>query len=82
MLCRDWTCAAFTPEERDQATNLDKLIRLVEVRHLPGAQDVVDVFQEGLVYDLSVVEQEHCGLVVHACQTIQLLDVCGRDGSR
>lgn len=62
-------------------TNLNKLIWLVEIGHLSRAQDVVDVFQEGLVYNLSVVEQKHRGLVVHACQTIQLLDVCGQDRS-
>lgn len=61
-------------------TNLNKLIWLVEVGHLSGAQDVVDVYQEGLVYNLSVVEQKHCWLVVHAGQTIQLLDVCRQDG--
>lgn len=62
-------------------TNLNKLIWLVEIGHFSGAQDVVDVLQEGLVYDLSVVEQEHGGLAVHACQTVQLLDVCRRDRS-
>lgn len=60
-------------------TNLHKLIRLVEIGNLPGAQDVVDVLQEGLVYDLGVVEQEHGGLVVYARQAVQLLDVCRRD---
>lgn len=60
------------------STNLHELVWLVEVGHLSGAQHVVDVLQEGLVHNLSVVEQKHRGLVVHACQTIQLLDVCGQ----
>lgn len=75
MICRRETWEGFA------LTNLNKLIWLVEIGHLSGAQDVVDVFQEGLVYNLGVVEQEHRGLVVHAGQAIQLLDVCRQDGS-
>lgn len=59
-------------------TNLNKLIWLVEIGHLSRAQDVVDVFQEGFIYNLSVVEQKHCWLIVYSGQPIQLLDVWKR----
>lgn len=56
-------------------TDLSKLILLVEVGHLSRVQDVVGVLQEGFIYDLCVIKQEDCGLVVHTGQTIQLLDI-------
>lgn len=47
----------------------------LEVGHLSRAEDVVDVLWERQVYYLGVVEQNHCGLVVHTRQPIQLLHV-------
>lgn len=48
---------------------------LFEVGHLSRADDVVDVPRERQVYYLGVVEQNHCGLVVHTRQPLQLLHV-------
>lgn len=59
----------------DDHTDLSKLVLLVEVRHLTRAQDIIDVLQEGFIYNLGVIEQEHCGLVVHTSQPVQLFDV-------
>ncbi len=59
----------------EDETDLNKLILLVEVRHLSRAQDVIDVFEEGFIHNLGVIKQEDCGLVVHTGQTVQLLNV-------
>lgn len=51
--------------KREDNTDLYKLIWLVEVGNLSRAQDVVDVLQEGFIDNLRVIEEKHCGLVVH-----------------
>lgn len=57
-------------------TDLLKLIRLEEVWNLSWAEDVIDVLQEGLLHNLSVIKQENSGLAVHSSQPVQLLNVC------
>lgn len=49
----------------EDKTNLNKLILLVEVRHLSRAKNVIDVFEERLFDNLGVIKQEDCGLLVH-----------------
>ena len=46
---------------------LDNILFLVngeEVRDLSSIQQSIDVFQEGLLFDLSVCQQEHCRLTI------------------
>lgn len=62
-------------DDDDDGTNLFKLIRLVEVGDLSAAEDVVDVLQESLLHHLDVIEEEHCGLVLHTALEVQLLQV-------
>lgn len=66
---------SFPSREQQRQTDLRELVRLEEVRNLSRAQDVVDVLQEGLVHNLSVVEEEDGGPVLHATQPVQTLDV-------
>lgn len=58
-----------------QQRDLRKLVRLEEVGNLPGAQDVVDILEKGLVNDLSVIEEEDGRPILDAAQPIQTLDV-------
>ena len=37
-----------------------------------GVEDVVDIFQEALLQDLCVAEEENHRLVVHACRPVKL----------
>ena len=60
---------------RQLGADLLELVRLVEVGHLAARQDVVDVFEEGLVDDLRVVEEEDGGLVLHAGRPVQTLQI-------
>lgn len=62
-------------DDDDDGTNLFKLVRLVEVGDLSTAEDVVDVLQESLLHHLDVIEEEHCGLVLHTALEVQLLQV-------
>ena len=65
-------------DDDDDGTNLFKLIRLVEVGDFSAAEDVVDVLQESLLHHLDVIEEEHCGLVLHTALEVQLLQVWGQ----
>lgn len=58
-----------------QQRDLGKLVRLEEVGNLPGAQDVVDVLEKGLVNDLSVIEEEDGRPILDAAQPVQTLNV-------
>ena len=48
-------------------------IRGKQVGHFSGVEEVVNVFQEGLLLDLRVCDQEHCGLALGTCALQQVL---------
>ena len=53
-------------QDVNAATHLLKLVRFIEVGNFATAQYVVDIFQETLLHNLDVREEEHGRNVVHA----------------
>ena len=56
--------------------HLLKFIRFVKVRNFPTGENVIDILEEGLLHNLCVCEQKHCGLVLNTGLVVQLADVC------
>ncbi len=46
---------------------LFKFIRLVEIGYFSWAEDIVDIFQESFLYNLSIHKQEHGWFVLYSC---------------
>ena len=56
-------------------TYLFKFFGFVKIWDLSTAEDVTDVFKKWFIQGLSVIEQKHCGLVIHTRQTVKTLQI-------
>lgn len=56
-------------------TDLLELIWLVEVWHFTRREYIIDILQEGLLYDLCVSEEEYTRLVLSSSLEVELAEV-------
>ena len=71
--CPSETVHTRTCEQNSDLHDFCLFVRGKQVGHFSGVEEVVDVFQEGLLLDLRVCDQEHCGLALGACVLQQVL---------
>ena len=56
--------------------HLFEFVRFIQIRDLSTGENVIDVFQKGLLHDLRVSEEKHGGLVLNPRLVVQLPNIC------